>query len=514
VKTKILKSFDFLLKAYRKDKYHYSLLITLFLISFFVRVYRTDSLLGFFYDQGRDALVIWDLWHKGKFFLIGPTTGLTGVFLGPLFYYLIAPFYLLGKGNPVFPAVFLAFLSVVAFGVLYYIGAKFYNKRVGLFAVIIASISYNIVYLSRWLSNPTPIFLFSVLLLLALVEIANKGNKKWWLAVALLIGLSLHFEAASAFFYIAVALVFLIWRIILKGKQGIPSLKIIFYSLLIFILTQSPQIIFNFRHDNIWFKGIKEAVLLKENVSISFMQSLAYRSSFFWNSFSNKIFPISKLPAVISFSTLGIFLLVKLKKLLKNSLFAVLLIFLITPLIGYTFFQGNYGQLFDYYLIGYYLPFILIVSIVLFEISKLKPLKYLVLIFFVLFLFENVKRTKDYITTGLDGPASVLLGNQTQILDWLYKDTQGKEFNIDVYVPPVIPYAYDYLFLWQGTERCGASLCKLANQRNVELLYTIYEADHPHPERLKAWLNRQSTIGKIEEEFKSGGITIQRRTRL
>src|SRR3990170_231651 len=75
------------------------ILFTLLLLAFLVRIYRIDSLLGFYFDQGRDANVIWDLWHKGKFFLIGPTTGIEGVFRGPWYYWLIAPFYLLARGD-------------------------------------------------------------------------------------------------------------------------------------------------------------------------------------------------------------------------------------------------------------------------------------------------------------------------------------------------------------------------------------------------------------------------------
>src|SRR4030043_919753 len=85
----------------------YSLLLILFLAAF-LRLYRINELLGFWYDQGRDALVIWDLIHKGKFFLIGPTTGIAGIFRGPFYYYLIAPFYFLGGGNSVLAAIFFA----------------------------------------------------------------------------------------------------------------------------------------------------------------------------------------------------------------------------------------------------------------------------------------------------------------------------------------------------------------------------------------------------------------------
>src|SRR3989304_6618507 len=83
-------------------------------LAFFVRVYRQSELLGFYYDQGRDALIIWDLWHKATPFLIGRVTGLPGIFLGPFYYYLIAPLYLIGGGNPLYLSAFLAFITVVA----------------------------------------------------------------------------------------------------------------------------------------------------------------------------------------------------------------------------------------------------------------------------------------------------------------------------------------------------------------------------------------------------------------
>ncbi|HKC04625.1 MAG TPA: hypothetical protein VKC54_02030, partial [Patescibacteria group bacterium] len=94
------------------------------LVAFIIRIFRINQILGFYYDQGRDGLVIWDLIHKGKFFLIGPTTGIAGIFRGPFYYYLIAPFYWLGRGNPVWPDVFLAFTSVSALALAYYLAKK------------------------------------------------------------------------------------------------------------------------------------------------------------------------------------------------------------------------------------------------------------------------------------------------------------------------------------------------------------------------------------------------------
>src|SRR3989344_7995648 len=143
----------------------YFFLSVILLGALFVRIYRLNDLLGFYYDQGRDALVIWKLWHEGKPFLIGPVTGLSGIFLGPFYYYLIAPLYLIGKGDPVFPAFFLAFTTVLAQILLYILGWKMRSKVTGIVASIIGSFSYFFVLGGRWLSNPAPMYFLSMLLL-------------------------------------------------------------------------------------------------------------------------------------------------------------------------------------------------------------------------------------------------------------------------------------------------------------------------------------------------------------
>ena len=71
-----MKIFTALKKEVFSHKLTYLLLGVVLLFAIFLRVYRIGDLLGFHYDQGRDALVIWDLIKNGKLFLIGPTTGL------------------------------------------------------------------------------------------------------------------------------------------------------------------------------------------------------------------------------------------------------------------------------------------------------------------------------------------------------------------------------------------------------------------------------------------------------
>lgn len=490
-----------------------AIFVILFLI-FLVRVYRIDQLLGFYFDQGRDAQVIWDLWHKGKIFLIGPVTGLAGIFLGPLFYYLIAPFYLLGQGDPVYPAVFLAFLTTISSFLLYKLGEKVHSRAAGIIALIVSGFSYALVLSSRWLSNPTPILLSSVILFWSLWEIINRKSSWWWIVASLMIGVSLQFESASGIFYLPLFTVFILWQIFSKenGKRNLPSIKIILLSCLAFGATLMPQLYFNFRHENILFKGFAETFLAKKSFSGNVLQVLPLRAKYFWDVASSKIIPGRNLFNAVFFiaSLVGIVFLIIKKKLAKFLILS--LIFLGAPIVGITLFQGNFGNIYDYYVTGYYLPFILIFSVGLAEIFQTKKWGKMVVIFFItFFLYFNLPLIRNYIVSGVDGPETIAFGNQKQALDWIYEDMgECQDYNTDVYVPPVIPHSYNYLFTWYGgkVHNCPPK------EELVSLLYTIYEADPPHPERLEAWLKRQETIGKVLEEEKFGGIMVQRRERI
>ena len=488
------------------------------LSAFFVRVYRADQLIGFYYDQGRDALVIWRLINEGKPFLIGPVTGLSGIFLGPLYYYIIAPFYLLGGGNPVVPAVFLAFLTTLALVIVYYLGWKFHSRATGLIAVTIGAFSYYIVLAGRWLSNPTSILLTSVILLWMMWRVLD-GNKKdfrdkkgfviEWIIIALLVGISLQFEAASAIFYIPMIVVFLLWQ-----RRKIPNIKTIIFSSAVFLFTFIPQIAFNFRHNNLLFDNFIKVLFEDKSFRANFWVVLNDRLNFFWTVFNSKIFPEQPLRVAL-FTTIVLLalLLLKKSKITKKAI-ALMVVFVTPALIGFIAFQGNFGNIYDYYLTGYYLPLILLFSLGLGLLWDKKWGKIIVIVFFIVFFMRNGILVKNKIIAGVDGPTHISLGNEMQAVDWVFTDAQGRgNFNVDVYVPPVIPHSYDYLFLWQKEKRCEQDRCTLVEER-VPVLYTLYEVDPPHPERLEAWLERQKGIGIVEEEASFGGVTVQRRERI
>ena len=496
-------------KEIKKHPVIYACLFVVLLLSLFLRVYRTEALLGFYYDQGRDAMVIWRLWQDHKFFMIGPVTGLAGIFLGPFYYYLIAPFYLLSGGDPVIPAVFLAILSTIAIYVVYVLGKEFEDRITGLIAAVIAGFSYYIVLASRWLSNPTSILLTSVLLLLSMWKIVKGESKRWWIVIALLIGLSLHFEAASAVFYLPMILVFALWQ-----RKNFPNIKILLISAIVLLGTFLPQIIFNLRHGNLFVNNFRQMLVEENSFKLSFWEVLSVRLNYFWTVFHSKILPGLEMWVVV-LSVVVLRISIKRKKEFNKKPLILLAIFIGVPMIGFIFFQGNSGNIYDYYMTGYYLPLILLFSMGLAKLLKTNIGKIVFLIFFIMFFARNGLFLKNYLKAGVDGPAHITLGNELQAVNWILEDAGERgEFNVDVYVPPVIPHSYDYLFLWQATEKCGDDICQMNLAERVPLLYTLQEEDPPHPERLEAWYARQEGIGIVEEEVRFGGVSVQRRTRI
>jgi len=470
-------------------------LLLVLLVALLVRVYRIGDLLGFYYDQGRDAQVIWDLWHNHKFFLIGPTTGIEGIFRGPWYYWLIGVPYLLGRGDPIWPAIFLGLTTLVAVFVCYKLASRLGGTKAGFLALIISGLSFYLMQASRWLSNPTPMFLISMGVVYFMFQIID--GKKWsYLPLGFLLGLAMQFGSATEVFYFPAIIIFLLFN-----KKLWPDLKTLLLSGFLLLTVFAPQIFFDLRHEGILHKNILNFFVADKSFQASFSDTLKTRLPFYIQVFGSKLFPSGEKPISIFLGLALISLIINFFKSPPHLKFLVLLIF--APLVGMLFFHGNQGNVYDYYFTGYYLVFILLFSVLIAKLGFL-PVSLLLL----LFLHQNVPLLISYLGSGTDGPTTIAFAAQKQAVNWILADTSGYSYNVDVYVPPVIPYAYDYLFTWMGT------LANHLPDSNMQFrLYLLYEQDPPHPERLGAWMTRQAGYASVESSATFGGITVERRLR-
>ena len=65
--------------------------LIILLLALYLRLYHISEYLTFLGDEGRDVLVVKHI-LGGDLTLLGPTASVGGFFLGPIYYYFMAPF--------------------------------------------------------------------------------------------------------------------------------------------------------------------------------------------------------------------------------------------------------------------------------------------------------------------------------------------------------------------------------------------------------------------------------------
>lgn len=218
-------------------------LVIIFSCGIFIQSLRLVDLLPFGWDQQRDALVMWEMIKNHHPTMIGPLVADPDAFyLGPLWYYLLLPFFWLSHLHPIAGGYFVVTVYL-ATGITFFL---FFRKRLGMIAIFIALLM--VTASTRTTYNPVLLPLLTSLLFWALINAKSdqKSIVLMWTITA--IGLQIHF---STIFFLLLSSIFLL-RDILKNKY---FLKSHLFGLLILGLSILPLIIFDLRHDFVNLKG-------------------------------------------------------------------------------------------------------------------------------------------------------------------------------------------------------------------------------------------------------------------
>ena len=193
------------------------LIVFLITASLCLRVYAIHDTTEFLGDQGRDGLAIFEAMEQRKPPVAGPTVG-AGQYTGPLYYYLIAPAFVLFGFNPVVPAVAMCILSVAAILLFLYVASSIFGFQVAYIVSCLMACSPMLIMQDRRLWNPTPIPFFVLLLITSLFLVGKK--KKYWgfltMAVAAAALIQLHYVNAIS---LIPAGIFCIGIVIYQTKQ-------------------------------------------------------------------------------------------------------------------------------------------------------------------------------------------------------------------------------------------------------------------------------------------------------
>lgn len=225
-------------------------IITIVLIASFCRLYRIGDYMEFLGDQGRDVVIVRDFLRNGNLFFIGPQTSIGNMYLGPYYYYLIAPALLASNFDPIGPAILIAIIGIVSVYLLFWITNRWFDQETAIIASLLYALSPVVIKYSNFSWNPNIMPLFAMLFIITV------SSKKYLLA-------TLSFIMAINSHYLALLLLPTAIYIWLQNRDLNPKPLII--PLVILLLSYTPQVLFDIKHSGQNIKAISTFFLQRES---------------------------------------------------------------------------------------------------------------------------------------------------------------------------------------------------------------------------------------------------------
>lgn len=452
-----------------------SIILSLILVfSLFLNLYRINSEMMFIGDMGRDLLVARDMVINGNIPLVGIPSSVVWLHQGPLSIYIIGLALIMGKFNPVAPAIAYALLGALATFFIYKLGKLYFNRKVGLISSLFFATSPLILVNERMPYHTAPIPFFSILFFYILFKILS-GSVRLLPVLLLLLGLLLQLELSNA------VLIFILTIVLLLFRPAF-SIRTKILGLVSFLLGILPFLLYDISHKFIQTGGFFLWVLNRTRLFFGLTQSgnstfahLPSAIQTITDQIVGILFPASPWIA-LSLVFLAIIVVYGRKVEvfnLKNKGLVLLLVWVIVSLIGYSVHAAPGTAYFPLIFGG----ISILISYSIFIFSKRFSVIYLA---FILLSFFNGFYTvsNSYFLNTESGihtlpPSSYNFGPsfkvREQIADFIVTDSMGIPFQlkkggflstlktgIDNYI---------YLILWK----------KGNLSENSAIIYTIYD---------------------------------------
>lgn len=383
-------------------------LFVILALATFLRFYNLPNNFMFQGDQGRDALVVANIFKEKDLVFIGPVTSIGNMYLGPFYYYFMLPFLYLSYPDPIGPVYAVAVLSVTTVALIYFISKKIFNQKVAILASIFFALSHLSIELARFSWNPNPAPFFSILMFY-FCYLAFKKDSRYWLLVSAMFSILIQLHYVALLSLIG-AIVIFFFDLKEKIKKNKSKTLITFAALavLIFLFSLTPLILFDYKHDWRNLEAFKNIVSKEQSFDIERKTDREGINAFI------KFFTVDfkrQSKKVLFDSTFGdigvnnfffyfslsfiVFYLVKNKKIVKIEE-KLLFSFLLSGLIGLSLYQH---EVYKHYF-AYLLPIIYIFYAWILNSIKPKWLNYLLSALFIIFFVTKNVQLYNYQDSG------------------------------------------------------------------------------------------------------------------
>lgn len=488
------------------------------IFSVVVRLISINDALFFTWDNGRDYFAVKQI-VEGNLTLIGPTTGLPGFFLGPLWFYLGVPGFVISNGNPFWFAMGYIILGLISLPMFWIIAHKlFKNKRLAVLTAYLISIVPGSLWGTIRVWNPLiAIPLFSAIFL----SLLKARKSRLFLALAFfLLGLALQAEFAYAIFY-SFTLFFLIpW---IRQEINIRDFLAAGFSIGVTLLA---QIAFELRHGFVMSKALYGAIFGDLIEKISWIKLFSQRPEQLFRSTKDLLIRgghESMLPFLILLALIfiGAYTALKKKDLIqeKTSAFAWKLIGImaILPYPFYMLWKGNYGNFFDYYITSHFIflvPLLVLGAVKIYNLKQIgsfdvsKNIKIFIIGLFG--LFATYIYQDSYVTTLKPINNAGLKTMNTaieKIYEWIELDEEDPGI-IRIFTPNAETEHYDSIVHFQAQES-GRDIPITVKNDSDNHWYILIEPDYHTNIRLDKWYKEATEGGTLIRKEKVGDLKIE-----
>lgn len=376
------------------------IILILFFLSLFLRIYRLPEFISFHQDQVRDLFYIKENFEQNKIILLGPKASVGNFYLPPFWYYLMSFVYLFSK-SPIAQAFMVAFLNSITTIFIYLLTKKIVDNKISFLISLLYSLSPLSIEYSRFSWNPNPVPLFTILTFYFLILFLEKRKEVFFILSTIFANLTfqLHYQGLVIFtFYFLVILL----------TKNFDFKRFLKYFLINFILIL-PFIIFETKNNFSNTLGIINFVLKTQSVNQLKLFGIPFFIKFIINDFSgflaktiffkNQI--LGYFGLIFLFFSL-IFLIFRFSKLKK--IYQFIISFLIFSFLMLYFYKNS--------LIDFYLLFLIPILIIYFPLA----INY--------FLKEKITRIFLIILIMINLFKSPIFGDYDKTYIWLEKTTK------------------------------------------------------------------------------------------
>ncbi len=214
----------------------------LLLLAAVLRLYRIGDYMTFLGDEGRDAIVMRDIVTFKHFPLIGPGTSIGQMYLGPWYYYLVAPSILLAGFSPVGLAIEVALAGVATVALLWWISRQWFGREAAVAISALYAISPTVIIQSHSSWNPNVMPFFALITMYGIWKVWRLGYWQWLVISAISFAFVLNSH------YLGLLLLPTMGLFWLLARKSDAWLKYTAVATVVFLLLMSPLVWFDARH--------------------------------------------------------------------------------------------------------------------------------------------------------------------------------------------------------------------------------------------------------------------------